>query len=228
MDPAPEPVMFGPMSADPSAVTMVRAAGSQAPVVPVGLAAGGSPPRGSSRRRIWAGGLSLALAAAGWPGAAHAAKPEDVFKGKIIITKDRLPTRFSSESAFVAAIKKASTDKVWPTEEKGDDHALWNLEYIGFFAKPLNDTEVSVKFWEASAGSQRFIAGDEQYISDKTTRVFAARITLGKPEFEANKKYMMTMESRGRVIATASFWLRGKGPNYSGKVEFSDDDTKQK
>jgi hypothetical protein len=159
---------------------------------------------------------------------AVAAKPEDIFKGRIILTKDRLPTRFPSEAAFVAAIRKASIDKIWPAEEKGNDHALWNLEYIAFFAKPLNDTEVNLKFWEATGGSQRFVAGDEQYISDKTTRVFAAKITLGKPEFEQNKKYLMTMESRGRVIASTSFWLRGKGPNYSGKVEFTDEETRAK
>jgi hypothetical protein len=188
----------------------------------------------AARRFATAALLVLAVAVTGLavvglaPRSAAAAKPEDVFKGKIIITKDRLPSKFASESAFAAAVRKASIDKVWPTEEKGNDHALWTLEYIGFFAKPLNDTEVSVKFWETTAGSQRFVAGDEQYISDKTTRVFAARITVGKPEFEANKKYMMTMESRGRVIATASFWLRGKGPNYTGKVEFSDDEAKQK
>ncbi len=164
----------------------------------------------------------------GTSGPVAAAKPEDVFKGNIILTKDRLPTRFSSESAFIAAVRKASIDKIWPTEEKGNDHAEWTLEYIAFFARPLNDTEVAVKFWEATGGSQRFIAGDQQYISDKNTRVFAAKITLGKPEFEQNKKYLMTMESRGRVIASKSFWLRGKGPNYSGKVEFSDDEAGKK
>ena len=39
---------------------------------------------------------------------------------------------------------------------------------------------------------------------------------------------MMTIESRGRSIATTTFWLLGKGAQYSGKVEFSDADTRAK
>ena len=159
---------------------------------------------------------------------AHAAKPEDVFKGRIFITKDRLPTNFSSQNAFIAQVQKLKIDKVWPKEEKDNDHAVWILEYIAFFAQPLNDNEVNLKFWEISGGSQRFVAGDEQYTRSRGQRIFASNITLAKPEFETNKRYMMTMESGRRVIASTTFWLRGKGPNYSGKVEFSDDEAKAK
>ena len=38
---------------------------------------------------------------------------------------------------------------------------------------------------------------------------------------------MMTMERGHRSIALTTFWLRGKGANYSGKVEFSDEDTRR-
>jgi hypothetical protein len=162
------------------------------------------------------------------PAAALAAKPEDVFKGRIILTKDRLPTQFPSAGAFIAAVRKAQIDRVWPKEEKTVEDTYWLVEYIAFFARPLNDNEVNLKFWEVGAGSQRFVAGDEQYTRDKNTRVFAANIRLGKPEFEENKKYLMTMESGRRVIASTTFWLRGKGPNYSGKVEFSDDEATKK
>jgi hypothetical protein len=163
------------------------------------------------------------------PSAVFANKPEDVFKGRIFITKDRLPTQFSSQGAFIAAVKKAQIEKVWPVDEKktGDD-ITWLVEYIAFFAKPLGDNEVNLKFWEVGGGSQRFVAGDEQYTRDKNTRVFAANIRLGKPEFEENKKYRMTMESGRRIIAETTFWLRAKGPNYSGKVEFSDDEAAKK
>ena len=75
-------------------------------------------------------------------GVAHAAKPEDVFKGKIIITKDRLPARFASPGAFISALQSKKIDKIWPVEEKGADHGVWKLEYIAFFAQPLDDNEI--------------------------------------------------------------------------------------
>ena len=155
-------------------------------------------------------------------------KPEDVFKGRIVITASRLPMRFASSGAFISAVNKAKTDRVWPKEEKGNDHVLWNVEYIAFFAQPLNDNEVNVKFFDVTGGSHRFVAGDEQYTREKGTRIFASNITLGTPEFEVNKRYMMTVETGRRVIASTMFWLRGKGPNYSGKVEFTDEETKGK
>jgi hypothetical protein len=160
--------------------------------------------------------------------AAQAAKPEDVFKGRIIITDSRLPTRFASPGAFVQAVHRASIDKVWPLEEKGNDHAVWKLEYIAFFARPLNDNELTVKFWEIGMGEQRYVAGDEQYTRERGSRIFSASITVAKPEFETNKQYLMTLESGSHVLARTTFWLRGKGPKYSGKVEFSDEEARRK
>jgi hypothetical protein len=157
-----------------------------------------------------------------------AAKPEDVFKGRIILTENRLPSRFASEGAFIQAVHRASIDKVWPQEEKGNDHAVWKIEYIAFFARPLNDNEITVKFWELGGGSPRYVAGDEQYTRERGSRIFSASITVAKPEFDTNKQYRMTIESGSRVLAETKFWLRGKGPKYSGKVEFSDEEARQK
>lgn len=172
--------------------------------------------------------LAFVLGTAFIASAAYAAKPEDVFKGQIFITEGRLPSRFPSEGAFIQAVRRASIDKVWPVEEKGNDHAVWKLEYIAFFARPLNDNEITVKFWELGGGSQKFVAGDEQYMRERGARVFSAGITVAKPEFETNKQYLMTIESGRHVLAQTKFWLRGKGPKYSGKVEFSDEEARQK
>ena len=94
--------------------------------------------------------------------------------------------------------------------------------------RPLNGNEITVKFWEVSGGSQRFVAGDEQYTRERGSRIFSASITVAKPEFETNKQYLMTVESGSHVLAQTKFWLRGKGPTYSGKVEFTDEETKRR
>jgi hypothetical protein len=170
--------------------------------------------------------LALLIVMFARPGAA--AKPEDVFKGKIVITKNRLPMRFPSSGAFVSALQKNKIDKIWPTEETGTEHGIWNLEYLAFFAQPLDDSEIQVKFYDITSGEKRYVAGDPQYTRDRGSRIFGSSIQLAKPEFDVRKHYMMTIESRGRTIAMTSFWLLGKGANYSGKVEFSDAETRAK
>ena len=172
-------------------------------------------------------GLVLAFLVLAFARPSEAAKPEDVFKGKIIITKNRLPMKFSSQGAFVSALQKGRIDKIWPSEEKGDT-GKWNLEYIAFFAQPLDDSEIQVKFYDITAGEKKFVAGDPQMTRERGSRIFGASIELAKPEFDVRKHYMMTIESRGRTLATTTFWLLGKGANYSGKVEFSDQEAKAK
>ena len=135
--------------------------------------------------------------------------------------------RFSSQGAFVAALQKNRTDKIWPTEEKGESGS-WNIEYIAFFAQPLNDSEIQVKFYDITGGDRKYVAGDPQYTRERGSRIFGSSIVLAKPEFDVRKHYMMNVESRGRILATTQFWLLGKGNNYSGKVEFSDQEARQK
>ena len=172
-------------------------------------------------------GLVLAFLVLASVRSASAAAPEDVFKGKIIITKNRMPLRFSSQGAFTAALQKNKTDKIWPTEEKGDT-GKWNIEYIAFFAQPLDDSEIQVKFYDITGGDKKYVAGDPQMTREKGSRIFGASIELAKPEFDVRKHYMMNIESRGRTLATTTFWLLGKGEQHSGKVEFSDAEAKAK
>lgn len=195
-------------------------------------ASGAACVAGPARRALLRGGLlggaalgvSGALALVGGAGAAAASKPEDLFKGQIVILKKRLASRYATAGAFIDAIKANKTDKVWPKEQKGNDHAIWRIEYIAFFAQPLSDYEIDLKFYDVTGGARRFVAGDAQMTRDRDSRIFASDIEVAKPEFNVNRQYMMTIEKRGRVIARTSFWLRGEAESYSGRVEFSEEE----
>src|SRR5262245_19674659 len=116
--------------------------------------------------------FSLAFAAVAVAGGG---KPEDVFKGQIIICKHRLPMKFSSAGGFISAVRGAKTDRIWPSEQRGNDVAEWNLEYIAFFAQPLNDFEVKATFFDITPGQgTRMVASDAQMNRDRGTRIFSS------------------------------------------------------
>ena len=66
------------------------------------------------------------------------------------------------------------------------------------------------------------------FIQHRGDRMFGSNVIIGSPEFEPNKKILMTMENRGRIIATGTIIIRGEGPKYTGRVEFTDEEARVK
>jgi hypothetical protein len=60
----------------------------------------------------------------------------------------------------------------------------------------------------------------------KGDRVLFNSVEFDKEDIEGNKKYLITLNSRGHIIASGTFILREEGPHYSGRVTFTDDETK--
>jgi hypothetical protein len=164
--------------------------------------------------------LAAALVCAATP--ALAKKPEDLFKHQIVVSSRRFPMRFSSDSAMVSFLRDNRKKDVWPEKD-----GSWKFEFMCFFDSPLNDLQVSVKFFDLTEGDKRFVNAYDQFTSQRGQRVLASSIVLEKPQFGANRKYRMVVSNRGRELAETTFTLRGQGPNFSGKVEFSDEETRQ-
>jgi hypothetical protein len=132
-------------------------------------------------------------------------KPEDIFQGQIIITKTRLPLRFPSRAAFVKALEDERIYEIGANNESG-----WDIEYIAFFAAPLVQDSVELKFYDLTGGRSRYVAGDPQYPHDPNERMFVSSVGLSKSEFEAGKNYRMTLEADHKVIASTTLWLRDR------------------
>jgi hypothetical protein len=161
------------------------------------------------------------------PQAAHARKPEDVYAGRIMIMKNRLPEHFRSAEDFISQIKRSSTGTIW-ADKDGDTKGKWRFEYLAFFARPLDDIEVSLRFYDVTGGSKRFLAEASTYVSKRGERMFGSNMSIGAPEFEPNKKILMSMENRGRVLAQTTLVIRGEGPHFSGRVDFTDAEAREK
>jgi hypothetical protein len=168
---------------------------------------------------------SVVLALLAWPALAGARKIEDIFRGQVIITTKRAPSKFPNASAFARFLSANKKTMLWPDKKKKDE---WRFEFMSFFPRPLNDIEVVIKFADIT-DVRKFVASDTFYLPERGQRIFASSMTLNKPRFQVNRKYSMTIVSarqQQQVLASATFWLRGERERFSGKVTFTDDETK--
>ena len=149
--------------------------------------------------------------------------PEDYLKGKVIISDKRLPTNWSSVSSYVSTLKGLNRGTLWYDKKSGK----LTVQYAAFFAQPVNDVQVMLYLYDVTNGAHLQKTSTEQFMA-KGERVLFNAVEFDKEDIEGNKKYMMVLQSKGRVIASGTFILREEGPHYTGKVTFTDDDTKAK
>ncbi|MBE7450318.1 MAG: hypothetical protein HS111_15900 [Kofleriaceae bacterium] len=169
--------------------------------------------------------LGVALVLFGLAGTAQAQKgPERVFGGKIMVSDKKYPSYAKSVSAYVAAIRKQSKNQFWEDKAKQN----WRIHFAAFFKRPLPDIEVVVKLYDVTRGNRQLLASFEQYLDQRGQRALLSQFTLERKHVGVNKQVLMVIEVQGQTFATGKFKILGQEERYTGKVDFSDEDTKKK
>lgn len=198
-----------------------------------------SAPRATSRRAV----LALAAAALGASAglgveAARAGKlPEDILAGQLIVSDSSFPTRWTSPSEFANACKKKRKDSLHfakKTENSKTTYPPVQIYYAAFFQKPVPDVEVRFVLYDITNGIQNKAKKGswEAFLSKKGDRVLFNSVELDKEDLfgddTATRKYMFAIEYRGQILAKSEMKLTAEAQKFSGKVEFSDEDTKKR
>ncbi|HUT78861.1 MAG TPA: hypothetical protein VM285_14285 [Polyangia bacterium] len=131
---------------------------------------------------------------------------EDTFAGKVLVLTKRPPGYFKTQGAFVQWLRSHSTGKVFQNEAKE-----WEFETMAFFKRPLGDYECEVAFYDVTDGksSRRFVDGYAQQTMDRNTRILAHKARLTRPQFDANRSYIVVVQHRGKELAKGSFSTQG-------------------
>jgi len=149
--------------------------------------------------------------------------PEDMLKGRVIMSDKALPTHWNSVGSYVAQLKGMNKNVFWYDKKTGKA----TIQYAAFFAQPVNDVQVDLVIYDVTAGAHTQKVSTETFLN-RGDRVQFNTVTLDKQDIEGNKKYLFSVEWKHRTIASSTFTLRQEGEHYSGKVSFSDDETKDK
>lgn len=158
-----------------------------------------------------------------WPAFAKKGPvPEDALKGQVIISDKPLPTKWSSVSSYVAQMKGLNKSTLWYDKKSGK----LTVQYAAFFAQPVSDVQVNLVLYDVTGGGRVQKISTENFMQ-RGDRVLFNTVVFDKEDLEGNRKYMIAIEDRHRIIASGHFTLREQGPHYSGKVSFTDDETKE-
>jgi len=164
----------------------------------------------------------VVLVGGGAPAAAE--NPNQAFAGRIMLSSKRFPLQAKSPSAYTAAIRKqAQTNFV----EAKDSHT-WKIYFAGFLKAPLNDLEYAIKIYDVSGAGQRLLLSFDQFTDTRGMQTITSNMTLEKAAVGVNKELLMTMESKGKVLASSKFKVVGEGEHFTGKVDFSEDEANGK
>lgn len=151
---------------------------------------------------------------------ASAQDPNKVFRGKIILSNKRFPLTAKSKAAYTAKIRKQSQTKFREDKEKQQ----WKIYFAAFLSRPLNDVEYVIKFYELNGRTQHLLGASEAFNDERGQKTIVSNIVLEKKAFGVNKQLLMTIENRGRVLASGRFKILGEGERYTGKVDFSEEE----
>ena len=179
--------------------------------------------RSLPRRLLRAMALCLLLL----PSALLAGKaPEDLLQGSLLISDSSFPLKWTSPGEYASRLKKLHKSSLNYDKKTGK----LTVYYAAFFQYPVNDVQVNFVIYDITNGPSAKVKKGawEAFLGRKGERALFNSVEIDKEDIEMNKKYLFAIESKSKIIAKGEITLRGELPKYSGKVEFSEEDTKKK
>jgi hypothetical protein len=85
-----------------------------------------------------------------------------------------------------------------------------------------------IKLYELTGKSQQLLVSFDQFTDSRGQQTITSTMTLDKKQVGVNKELLMTMESKGKVLASSKFKILGEGEKFNGKVDFSEDEASGK
>ena len=155
---------------------------------------------------------------------AAAQSPNQAFSGRIMMSSKRFPQQAKSPSAYTAAIRKQAQTAF---QEAKDTHS-WKIFFAGFLKTPLNDLEYVIKVYDVTGKAQQLLVSFDQFTSERGQQTIVSNMTLDKKQVGVNKELLMTMENKGKILASSRFKILGEGERFTGKVDFSEDEASGK
>ena len=84
---------------------------------------------------------------------------------------------------------------------------------------------MTIKLYDISTGRQEFLAAFDQYLDERGQQSVISTMRLDRATVGVHKHVLVTIENGGKVLASGKMKILGEGEHYTGKVDFSEEET---
>ncbi|MGE3547323.1 MAG: hypothetical protein AB7L28_25580, partial [Kofleriaceae bacterium] len=78
--------------------------------------------------------------------------------------------------------------------------------------------------YELSGRGQQQLGTNEQFTDERGQTALMSNMRLERKSFGVNKQLLVTIENKGKVLASGRIKILGEGEKYTGKVDFSEEE----
>ena len=121
------------------------------------------------------------------------------FTGRIMTADQAVPAPGEEPGAYIAAIRKQSQVELLRGQRR---RTPGRSTSPAFLKTPLNDVEYVIKLYELDGRSQQLLASFDQFTDERGQQTILSNMTLDKKQVGVNKELLMTIESKGKVLAS--------------------------
>jgi hypothetical protein len=108
--------------------------------------------------------------------------PEDLLKGRIIISDKKLPSKWNSVSAYVSQLKGMAKETLWYDKKTGK----LTVQYAAFFSQPVQDVQVNLVLYDITRGAHTMKVSTENFMT-RGDRVLFNSVEFDKEDIEGNR-----------------------------------------
>lgn len=145
--------------------------------------------------------------------------------GRVITSKKRFRRKASSRGALIASWWRQHTRTFWEDKKR----KRWKIYYAVLFGRRINDLEVTVELYDITK-TKKFLDSFSLWLAKRGEKSVTSTLKLKRNDdgkFRANSKILLkVVDSRKRTLATTWFKIKGKVKKFSGKVSFTEAETR--
>jgi hypothetical protein len=147
-------------------------------------------------------------------------------KASIYLTQAEIPKKLT-EKGLISYVRGRKTIRLQETPGGDVKDRKWKANMLVTFNTSPGDLEYQVLFYDVDEGARRLVQEMSTFLNDRSQKTYLQKIVLERPRFKPNRNMEVVVTVRRAEVGYLKFGVLGQEPKRSGKVEFTDEETKE-